>query len=94
MAHVILQNHLSPPNYYMMDGTNDVFHWLTTIRTPEIPLDIMVPASAIWATAFRYVRRCLWKEDSLVGKARDARKAATCLLRLAELLEEQARNDP
>ena len=91
MAHVVLQNNLSPPSYYMMDGTNDVFRWLTTIRTPEIPLDIMVPAISIWATAFRYVRRCLWKEDSLAGKAHDARKAATCLLRLAEILEERAR---
>lgn len=92
MEHAVPPHRSSPPSYYMMDDDRDIFRWLESVEPPELPFNIALPTSAIWATAFRYVRRCLWKEGSLRGKAQDARKAATCLLRLAELLEETHMN--
>lgn len=81
---------ISPPSYYMMDDTRDLFAWLESLPYPDLPAAINLQAMTLWFTGFRYARRCLWKEDVLKDKACDARKAATCFLRLAEFLEEDA----
>ena len=82
--------HLSQPSYYMMNESQDIFAWLETLPQPDLPDDTALQAIVLWATGFRYARRCLWKEDVIREKGRDARKAATCFLRLAELCEHKA----
>lgn len=74
-------------NYYRMGKDEDVFDFFKSLPIPGVQDTIMIATIGIWATGFRYARRCLWKGLSEKAMADDARKAANCFYRLAELLE-------
>lgn len=78
------------PDYYMMTKDEDLFAWTRRLQFPMwMPARSMLQMVGIWITGFRYARRCLWKYESAALCAADARKAANCFMKLAELLENE-----
>ena len=74
------------PSYYRI-GEGDVFSFLRELPLPSQVHEVnQFAVCSIFATAFRYARRCLWKGPSQKEMAEDARKAAECFRRLAEIL--------
>lgn len=80
-------------NYYSMGSDEDIFTFLETLPIPGVRDTIVLATIGIWATGFRYARRCLWKGLTEKVMADDARKAADCFTRLADLLDSQQENN-
>lgn len=78
------------PDYYKITDNEDLFAWTRRLPIPAWLVDRgMLEIVGLWFTGFRYARRCLWKHDSAALCAADARKAADCFMKLAEVLENE-----